>query len=555
MRTSHCQNMTDICNAWVFAKNPFHLLGLSPFANARAIRRRREDLESAQALGASSWKDEFKQLLGHTPIPDSETVDESFRRLEDPQKRIVDEFFWFWPLEGADDEALDALRQGKRTVAEKIWKREEKSGDIRRSMAAKHNVAIYNHFYAIDSEWEFIEADVPKDAAPDDYANMCKYWEEALVRWEDLADDEDLWDLVKDRVKGIGDNRLTSGYVRRMRDEFPIAFDRINGDIAVAYAKLRGHEEDTKRHLLYMEQSHQGLDDVQATLDAIFDPIERELDLLSKEVDRVNNTSPYSALSAARSFLEKTEGIRKIADDMLGKAHPLRIKIYDKVASECNFSQVAYGNKTKQWEECLKFEEEILPLACSTELKEVMTNNLKVLKQNFEAYKREHYCWFCQKNPADPALAVEIKMYGDVQIQTRPFSSQYRATWRNITVKVPRCRHCEDEKKARESEDSVAWRAYSVAKDCRSGWNKFWDVETDEVKAAKLAYDKIREKNYKIEKLEEARRDEFPLYVELKCIGFKIGEKPSDWECQKLYDAKQNSFVFGGGYGRNRYGY
>ena len=554
MRNSHCQNMTDICNATVYAMNPFHLLGLSPFSNSKSVRRRKEDLESAEAMGATGWKDEFKHLLGNTQVPSPEMVSAAFRRIEDPQQRIVDEFFWFWPIDERDDEALDALQEGKKTVAEKLWKKEEKSSDIRRAVIAKHNVAVYNHFYAIDCEWQFIENDMGEADSPDDHAKMCKYWDAALERWEDLADDEDFWDVVKERVAVINDKRLTTGFIRRMRDEFPVAFDRINGDLAVEYAKLPGKHAETERHLRYMNESHQGLDDVDATLDAIFDPIEREVDLLTRESIRVRNATPHSALSAARTLLQNTEGIRKMADEMLGKDHPKRRKIFDKIASECNFCQVAYGTKTKQWEECLKFIKEVIPLACDEELIGVLNDNLKIVTQNFEDYKRDNYCWFCQKHPADPKLAVEIKMYGDVQIQTQMFSSQYRATWRNITVAVPRCRCCEDAKRKRDAEASDAWRSYQAARDRRSGWNKFWDVETDETKRLKQKYTEINEKNYKIQRQEENRRDQFPLLVELKRLKFKEGEKPSDWECQQLYETQRLLGGYGG-YGRNRYGY
>jgi hypothetical protein len=419
---------------------------------------------------------------------------------------------------------------------------------------AKHNVAVYNHFYAIDCEWQFIENDMGEADSPDGHVKMCKYWDAALERWEDLADDEDFWDVVKERVAVINDKRLTTGFIRRMRDEFPVAFDRINGDLAVEYAKLPGKHAETERHLRYMNESHQGLDDVDATLDAIFDPIEREVDLLTRESIRVRNATPHSALSAARTLLRNTEGIRKMADEMLGKDHPKRRKIFDKIASECNFCQVAYGTKTKQWEECLKFIKEVIPLACDEELIGVLNDNLKIVTQNFEDYKRDNYCWFCQKHPADPKLAVEIKMYGDVQIQTQMFSSQYRATWRNITVAVPRCRCCEDAKRKRDAEASDAWRSYQAARDRRSGWNKFWDVETDETKRLKQKYTEINEKNYKIQRQEENRRDQFPLLVELKRLKFKEGEKPSDWECQQLYETQRLLGGYGG-YGRNRYGY
>jgi len=554
MRNSHCQNMTDVCNATVYATNPFHLLGLSPFANSKSVRRRKEDLESAEAMGESGWKDEFKHLLGNTQVPSPEMVATAFRRIEDPQQRIVDEFFWFWPLDDRDDEALDALQNGDEKTAVSVWKRAERSGDIRRVVIAKHNFAVYYHFYAIKNEWWFIENDKCEADVPDYHSDMCGYWDAALSRWESLADDEDFWDVIKGRVQIIGDGRLTTGFVRRMRDEFPIAFDRINGDLAVEYAKLSGKHAETERHLRYMNESHQGLDDVDATLDAIFDPIEREVDLLTRESIRVRNATPHSALSAARTLLQNTEGIRKMADEMLGKEHPKRRKIFDKIASECNFCQVAYGNTTKQWEECLKFTKEVIPLACDEELIELLNNNLKIVTQNFEDYKRDNYCWFCQKHLADPKLAVEIKMYGDVQIQTQMFSSQYRATWRNITVSVPRCKHCEDMSSDLDHDEAAARKAWFDASERKGAWNKFWGIETEEEKELKAKFNEVSKHAEQSRQSVKKRARQFPLFKELERLKFKEGEKPSDWECQQLYELQRRLDGFGG-YGRGRYGY
>lgn len=543
MRSSCCQNMTDTCNAMVYATNPFHLIGLSPFANSKSVRRRKEDLESAEAMGGAAWKDEFRHLLGNVQVPSPEEVSAAFRRIEDPQQRIVDEFFWFWPLDDHEDKALDALQEGKKAIAVKIWEKEEMSGDIRRSAIARHNVAIYNHFYAIDGEWQFIKNNVPAISSTVDCANlrrkMLKYWNVALECWGDVADDEDFWDVVRERVSDIDDKRLTTGFVRRMRDEFPIAFDRINGDLVVEYARLPDRHAEVQRHLRYMNESHRGLDDVEATLDAIFDPIEREVELLIQEAGRVRKATPNRALSAARTLLQNSAGIRKMADEILGKDHHRRIKIFDKIASECNFCQVAYGNETKQWEECLGFIKEVIPLACGEDLIGVLNSNLNVVTKNFEDYKLRNYCWFCQKHPADPNFAIEIKMYGNVRIQAEVFSRQYRTTWNNALVVIPRCKHCGNAKVKRDEKQAESWNAYQAARDRRGGWDRFWDIETSEMKACKQKYDEICAKNGRINENENARQEQFPLYAELKKEGFTVGDKPSDLECQTLYEKRQ----------------
>lgn len=111
-----------MCTETVYADNPFHLLGLPTTATPRQIRRRREDLEGARELGQSAWEEAFHHLLGNRPTPNEEDVEEAFAKLEDPESRLLAEFFWMWPL-GEEDPALKALQERHSGAAFEAWER------------------------------------------------------------------------------------------------------------------------------------------------------------------------------------------------------------------------------------------------------------------------------------------------------------------------------------------------------------------------------------------------------------------------------------------------
>src|SRR5207237_1230989 len=62
--------------------------------------------------------------LALVPAPDVDAVRHAIERLRDPETRLVDEFFWFWPETSATetpDEALTALDRGDVAAARKRW--------------------------------------------------------------------------------------------------------------------------------------------------------------------------------------------------------------------------------------------------------------------------------------------------------------------------------------------------------------------------------------------------------------------------------------------------
>ncbi len=415
-----------LCTENVYNDNIFHLLGLRTTSTPRQIRRRREDFESAKALGDDAWRGLFKHLMGTRRIPMPEEIDEAFDHLEDPEYRLVSEFFWTWPMD--DDRAIDLLVDGRKSEAIRIWEREALGYGKRRTIA-QHNLAVVYHLYALDAELQVLDGD--GYAPPDFKEKMLSYWEKCISYWEGLADDDDLWETYEARMREFDDPRLTGGFIRRFRSEFPVAFDNINAQLAARYAKA-SRFNDAKRHVDYMSRTMSGLDDVQENMNIIFNPMEQRVSLLIAGYDEKVKADPRLGLEYAKKLLDDTEAIRLTAEAMLKEGQRIRTGLFTQIVTACNCYQVQYGDKTKDWKGCLEILEKLHGIACTPESKKVVDGNIETVKGNIKYKMQQTTCLCCGKKNVDAKKTVHL--------HTRITLND---SWRNLDVDVCMCKSCQ----------------------------------------------------------------------------------------------------------------
>lgn len=421
--------LMQLCTENVYNDNIFHLLNLQTTATPRQIRRRREDLESAHEMGEEAWKREFGHLLGNRPVPSFEEVQTAFERLADPECHIVSEFFWMWPLD-EDDIAVKELTEGKRSTAIKIWE-QAALGYGEKRLKAQHNLAVLYQFYAIDAELQAIDLD---DNLPADFHKaMCDYWERSFEYWEGLADNDDFWEIFEERMRKFDDPRLVGDFASRFRQQFPIAFNNINARLAAEYAK---HESfgDAKRHVDYMLKTKTGLDDVEESLRFLFEPMEQKVKLLVRRYDKVIASTPEEGIVCAEGLLKDTAAICKMVQGVLEKVNKFRLSIVSDVVCACNRYAVTFGNKTNDWNSCLRVLEWIRPMACTTENFELINTNIETARNNIKVKCSSEVCPICRVNNAD--VTYTVTMYGDVAYDFG------RTKWKVREVPIKVCQEC-----------------------------------------------------------------------------------------------------------------
>ena len=465
-----------VCTERVYSDNPFHLLGLRTTATPRQIRRRHEDLDAAREMGDAAWRAEFGYLLGTREVPTSEEVEEAFARLGDAESRLLAEFFWMWPMQG-QDVAIEALVAGEKTVAFDLWERAA-LGFGRARLAARHNLAVVYHLYAIDAEVQAIAAAEP---IPEDFSRtMLSYWDQAFRHWEALADDDAFWELFEARMRAFDDPRLTGGFVRRLRRDFPVAFDNINARLAVRYAEA-GRFDEARRHIDAMRRTMSGLDDVAQNLSLIFAPVEKRLSMLTAQYEARIAKDPLEGKACFQELLAQADAFTRLATGLLDKGDPIRLRILSTIFNAANRYLIAYGNKTETWSECLAFNAKLAPFVCTEKLRTIYSKNTGTLERNAKEEAERNTCWKCKRTSAEvgPMRMHNVSMYGNLKptITLSPFDRK-GVTFSKRIISIPLCKHCH-----------WLWpwekRAYpEVRKMLQQGWRFGESPSDEEIRAA-----------------------------------------------------------------------
>ncbi len=421
-----CPALLEAAHPEVYWRNAFRVAALSVEATPRDISRQAERLRMMQTYNAKAAS---KTPLALNPPPDEHAVREALHKLHDPEKRLIDEFFWFWPHQlgqSRADEALALLAEDNIDQAAKGWLQMEESSEAYVSM---HNLAVLFHCLALDWEQQAFSRRLDKK----EIETVQRYWEDALKRWKVLLEHEPFWSRLTARIRALEDPRLTTGLARRMRVSLPLALLSINATLAVRYAEV-GNFEMAERQLGIMGLWEGSL--AQKALGDACEPLRQRIKSICKNAESQANKDPTHGDKATREVIVHTKSLLVILDTLLSPGDSMRDAAHDEVAVCALYCQILFGNKTKNWKISLELLELALPIAVGQAARDRIQENITTVKGNLECGT----CWFCQQNPAEDEAVCDVKMYGNV---TRtPTQNGVEIQWRHLTVKVPRCARC-----------------------------------------------------------------------------------------------------------------
>lgn len=449
-----CKPLLAACTPLVYVHNAFRITGLPVDASTRDIKRRVDDLKAAAEMGDDD--DEHTHAFALTPPPEIDHIREAARRLHEPERRIIEELFWFWPQEpgqGRSDRALRALQSGDKDAAFKLWSAAAHDHDEAACIVAKHNLAVMYQMVALDSEILALTGNF----SDDQLATVSKYWTTCFKWWEELSDDETFWSLVADRIRTLDDHRLTTGFARRMRASFPIAFDQINAMLALQYAE-KGKYDHAKRHIAYMNQTHQGSDDVDRVISDILKPLETRVNNAVEAAVTKSKRDVTNGAEIAKELLDATKQPLAIIRSLLDEGHAIRSYLFDLVYDACSTCLIAYGNKTEDWLTCVHLLKQTESLVPTEEARNKLRTNIAQAEENHRQKTLYAMCWFCKMSSAEETAKLQVPMYGDVQQEWVVVGTRYK--YRTLTASVPRCPAC---KKAHSTGAGVSLACIIVA--------------------------------------------------------------------------------------------
>ena len=530
---AECPALFEAANPKVYRRNAFRVSGLPVEATPRDISRHAEKLRILQRYNVG---DNGKTPLAIDPPPDQYAVREALHKLQDPEKRLIDEFFWFWPHQlgqSQSDEALNLLSQGDIDLAAKRWLQMEQYSESHVSM---HNLAVLYHCRALD--WE--QTATNKKPAEIHNHTILDYWSHAFKRWKAVLKHEPFWSRLSARIRALEDPRLTTGLARRMRSSLPISLLSINASLAVRYAEA-GDMEAAQRQLEIMklwEASSDGKRTLESKKDtgaepspsataalgpfahkAIKDaisPIRQRITSICKNAENQTDSEPIQGYKAASELINHTGSLLSILDSLLPQGDATREAAHDDVALCVLRCQIPYGNKTKNWKVSLQLLELAHPIAVGKIAHDRIQENIDIIKGNLEY----EICWFCKENQRDAAADLEVKMFGDV---TRN-GNQIR--WRHGSVKVPRCTRCRNVHTAEWK--AVAGLFLGVIIGAILMAPKAWVAGALIGAAIGFAIGKVIDITTRPTGVNPvSEKSEFPSIKELMRFGWKFGEKPN----------------------------
>jgi hypothetical protein len=380
MRSSgECRPLLDAATKSLFRENAFRVTGLRVDATAREVTRHVAKLKLMEELGQG--QNAHTGVFALTPPPSLDEIRDALQKLKDPEQRLIDEFFWFWPEEFSQeepDEGIRAVQRGAADQAVAFWSPREDGPT--NGVVAKHNLAVLYHLCAV--EWESHAIHTEPDESRRRQTEQ--YWKGSLTRWEGLLADDHFWEKLASRIRQTDDPRLNTGFGRRMRASLPDAVNRINVEIALAYAAA-GKLEDGRRHVRFIRETHRGWTTLEKAARTALAPATARLNQQIKQAREDAATNPAKADEAANALISQAQPLLDIFDLFFGEQEHSEKELLDEAATACVGCSVAYQRQTGDNETFLALLERALPLADSVEVRRRIEDNIGIAKRNLEA--------------------------------------------------------------------------------------------------------------------------------------------------------------------------
>ncbi len=370
-----CKILLEIATKEVFHRNAFRITGLSVRATPREISKHGDKLILMQELGGD--RIENTAALSRVPAPTLDELRHALQRLKNPENRILDEMFWFWPETGGKpsaDSALLALSRGDVEDARKIWAANDRQAAS--DLGAVHNLAILHHVLALDSK----ATDADADGSHARQSKATDHFRKALKYWQRLVDNDQFWDAVSARIRELNEPNLPTGYARQIRATLPRALNKISADVVVTLA-AEGYDDLARGHLDLVRVHGNGNDGVDMTADCALSPLTARLQEHVESARRRADEGSAEAVQAARELLELAEASLAMYH-LFGSHGASRKEIFDEVAGAVVTCAVTHQRKTEDNATFVALLERVFPLAVSDDVRERVKKNIEIGQGN-----------------------------------------------------------------------------------------------------------------------------------------------------------------------------
>jgi hypothetical protein len=359
----------------LYSHNAFRLTGLPVEANAQDISRAKDRLGLKAKLGANSVG--HSGAMAPTNLPDIHTVQDALARLKDPERRLVDDFFWFWPLprfSWTRDPAIQALIANDPKTALAHW--QEAYADPAMKATAIHNIAVLHHLVALERTHDARYCETI--FSPEQFS--VTLWEKALGTWHQFFKACSPSECIAERISLIDDVRLSRDLAREFTTDVHVAIGFASASLALHFAK-NGDWQRASFHVEMLKKYFQGirLDEV---VKLVIGPTREQLSQNCQRAVAQSDQNPRDGLAIAQRLVKDSEASLRILGLFLQSGNSLRDGATDQVALAAMRAINSYSHEGEDWKSCKSLMVGILSLAATTVTKEHVRTNLAIIALN-----------------------------------------------------------------------------------------------------------------------------------------------------------------------------
>jgi hypothetical protein len=355
--------LLELAGPGLFRANAFRVVGLSAHAAEKEIRKQVDKLQFMVRNPGNAGPTPGPLPLD--PPPGDETVGEAAQQLRDPERRFIDEFFWFWPQPGLGnkDPALAALSNRDVEVAIEIWTGEARRKDDHGRSA--HNLAVMFHTLALDIECAKQTETISKKLGKVQYT----YWHKGLAQWQAVLADEEFWNQLNARVLELNDPRLTSVTARQLRMALPLILLMINAQI-VAQCSARGAGAEAKQYRRLMQESGFAEDLVEEACGRAARQLRDLISTICKTAEQEADRDPATADEGAARLLQQSGPLLVAIDMLMPSGVAMGDEARDEVATAATNCLLLLRDELAKSEVARKLLEQTRPYAVSLAVRE-----------------------------------------------------------------------------------------------------------------------------------------------------------------------------------------
>lgn len=379
-----CRPLMAAADVDLFRKNAFRITGLPVDATPREASHYLDELKMAVELGHG-----FQKHVPAYPLPKPPGLDEireAVQKLKDPETRLIDEFFWFWPEkfgESKSDLAILALSAGDSQKAIELW--EVRSKAETNGVVARHNLAVVYHLISLEAEYAAADG---QQISADRLQRRIARWKSSVRKWGRLAREEEMWGTVAGRIRQLNEPALTTGFVRRLRASFPLALAAINVALIKNLA-LAGSMDVAKELVAYVREQSPELRNFDHAAEQV---LATERNRLKSQIQRSRDNTkenPRVGHKEAESLIDNALPLLELFDLFFGEAEHFQKEIFDDVASTAVGCVVEYQRNTGDNQTFVRVLERAMPLADSLDVRKRIEANISIGKSNLRGKELE----------------------------------------------------------------------------------------------------------------------------------------------------------------------